>query len=155
MVVSKKVAEAEAEIVRFNQQKNMSPIQCKEAQGMRTLRFPQVYDEHVLKRTFMQALPSSIKHRMHSLCSNNKHAALQKQAYEATSSAKLQEEARGVDTSNSFRSPPTVTSRHELVNMKVGKITSTQHCSRTEDSRQGCRATLEEKLQLLTCMEEP
>lgn len=57
---------------------------------------------------FVEGLPGSIRNSVHFFWSIIKHNALQKLAYEATCVEKLQEEARGVDTPNSYRPPPTV-----------------------------------------------
>lgn len=54
----------------------------------------------------MEYFQKSLKHSSHSVWSIDKHAALQKLAYEATSLTKLQEEALEVDKSNSYWSPP-------------------------------------------------
>lgn len=61
-----------------------------------------VYTEYVIKRKFVKGLHSSVRNSQYTFWSNNKQASLQKLACKATSVTKLQEAARGVDTSNSY-----------------------------------------------------
>lgn len=59
--------------------------------------------------------------------SRNKHAVLEKWAYEARPLTKMQEVARGLDNSNSYQSFPTVISRHQVFSRIEIQAISTQY----------------------------
>lgn len=82
---------------------------------MKTFRFPQVDDEYVLIRTFVEGLPSSVRNNRLWFLGHNKHAAKQKFAYEAMSLTKLQEEVREWIRQTVISLPFTSISRHKLV----------------------------------------
>lgn len=100
------IAEADHEIVRFPEPKNMSPLQYAEALWMKNVWGPQVYDEYVLKETFVEGLPSYIRHSMRSYCRKNKHAALQKFVHEVIFLTKLQNSAHRRDLTNIYCTLP-------------------------------------------------
>lgn len=99
------IAEAHTEIGRFTQQKDILPLQHDDVLWMKTLRYQQVYDAHVLKGTFVQGLPFKTRHSMSSFGSSNKHATLHILNQEATSLTELQKAAWGVHTSKTYRCP--------------------------------------------------
>lgn len=71
------------EIIFFTEPANMSPLQHADALLMRALLDPQVYDENVLERTFLEGLPASITDSISPFRSNCKPEALQELAYQA------------------------------------------------------------------------
>lgn len=118
------IAKADREIVSFTQPTNFSPLQCANALWMKTLCCPQEYEEYVLKETFMDGSLPLIRHGMHSFCSNNMYAALQKLAFKATSLTKVQKAVLGADALNSYQSPLTVIIRRP---QRREKVTSRQY----------------------------
>lgn len=54
------IAEAYTEIERFTESTNVSSLQDADALWMKTIWGQQVHDEYVLKRTWLEGLPSSI-----------------------------------------------------------------------------------------------
>lgn len=99
------MAGADTKTVRSTNPTNMSSLQYPEALWRKTFPCPQVYNKYVLKYTFLEGLPSSIRHSMHSFWTSSKHATSVNLAYKVRSLWKLGEEARVMDTSNSYQSP--------------------------------------------------
>lgn len=81
-------------------------------------------------------LPLSFLHIMHSFWRDNKHAALQKMAHEATSLTMLQATARTVNTSNIKRSPSVIFTPHQVVSRMGWQVTSTQYRIEAVDENQ-------------------
>lgn len=102
----------------------------------KTFRCPRVYDEYVLKKTFVEGLLFLIKHRMQLFCSNRNHVTLHKLEYDSTSLTRVQEAAGGVHKPNSNRSPQTLTSRRQVV-IRVGdEVASMQNRRQAEEEEQ-------------------
>lgn len=103
----------------------------------------------------MQSLPSLIGHRMSSVWSNNKHYVIKKLECEATSFTQLEEATGESIRRNRISFPPAVISWHQVDSRNRDKVSSTQYRLQAAKDIQEHRATVEEKLQLWTSMEDP
>lgn len=146
--------EVDTKVVRFTQLTDMSPLQYADTFLMKTLCCPQVFDEYILKETFTECAKFSIRCCRRSFWINNKHAALRKLAYDSPSLTKLQEAAREVAKSSSYRSCLTIINGHQVV-IRVGdQEKSIQYHPRAVDDKRGRKATLNDKSQLIEHMED-
>lgn len=59
------IAETESDITRFAQTSYMTPMQCAEKLGKKTLWWEDVYEENVELEIFIEGLDVSIRHFMH------------------------------------------------------------------------------------------
>lgn len=84
------IDEADKDILRFTQPPNTPTLQFGDTRWMKTLQVLHVYGEYVLKETFIEELPTSIKHSMRAFWSSHKDIPLQKLAYGTTPLRTLQ-----------------------------------------------------------------
>lgn len=88
------IAKTDAEIMKFTQPFNLTPIEDAELHRAKTLRCSRVPDEYVLNINHIEGLQDFIRQSMRSSGSSNKHETLQDLARLAPSLSNLRNGAR-------------------------------------------------------------